>query len=227
LKKYVYFILLILFASMLAVGCTGSNSEKTASQESSTPSKDQAASQQPSSSATSQESSTPSKDQAASQQPSSSLTSQESSTPYKDQVASQQPSSSVTSQDAEWKASVQTQYSILKTDFDGMANDTNNYQDLNNSNADVIGKYGQKVLDDAQKAIEENDKYTVSSKFQDAQTQWRLALKDCKYAGQFWVQSVDDIKNGNTTSANIIKAEATTGSGTYNMQRVIASLESA
>ena len=168
---------------MLTIGCTGSNSEKATSQ-------------------------TP-------------------STSSKDQVASQQPSSSATSQDTEWKASVQTQYSILKTDFDGMVNTTSNYQNLNNSNADAIGKYGQKIVDDSQKAIEENDKYTVSSKFQDAQTQWGLALKDCKYAGQFWVQSVDDIKNGNTTSANIIKAEATTGSGTYNMQKVITSLESA
>lgn len=204
MKKYVFIILLILFASMLAVGCTGSNSEKTASQESSTPSKDQAVSQQTSSSATSQESNTSSKDQ----------------------TVSQQPSSSATYQDAEWKASVQTQYSILKTDFDGMANATNNYQNLNSSNADAIGKYGQKIVDDAQKAIEENDKFTVSSKFQDAQTQWGLALKDCKYAGQFWVQSVEDIKNGNTTSADVTKAEATTGSGTYNMQRIITSLES-
>jgi hypothetical protein len=28
----------------------------------------------------------------------------------------------------------------------------------------------------------------------DAQIQWGLALKDCKYAGQFWVQSLEDIK---------------------------------
>lgn len=204
---------------MLTIGCTGSNSEKATSQTQSTPAKDQVQStpakdQVQGTPAKDQVQSTPSKDQVQ-------------STPAKDQVGSQQPSSSATSQDAEWKASVQTQYSILKTDFDGMVNTTNNYQNLNNSNADAIGKDGQKIVDDAQKAIEENDKYTVSSNLQDAQSQWGLALKDCKYAGQFWVQSVDDIKNGNTTSANIIKAEATTGSGNYNMQRVITSLESA
>ena len=107
-----------------------------------------------------------------------------------------------------------------------MSNTTNNYQNLNNSTVDVIGKYGHKIIDDSSKAIEENDKYTVSSNLQDAQTQWGLALKDCKYAGQFWVQSVDDIKNGSTISANMIKAEASTGSGTSNMQRVITSLGS-
>lgn len=182
MRKYIYIILLVLLASMLAVGCTGSNSEKTSSQTSGTPSQDQA--------------------------------------------SSQQPATSATNQDSEWNASVQKQYVILKADFDGMANTTNNYQTLNNSNADAIGKSGQNIVDDAQKAIEENDKYTVSSKFQDAQTQWGLALQDCEYAGQFWVKSVEDIKNGNTTSANVIKAEATAGSGTYNMQRVITSLGS-
>lgn len=35
MKKYVYLIMLILFASMLAVGCTGSNSDKFTSQENS------------------------------------------------------------------------------------------------------------------------------------------------------------------------------------------------
>ena len=181
-KKYVYIILLILLASMLTAGCTGSNSEKTSAQTSGTPAKDQA--------------------------------------------SSQQPAASATSQDTEWKASVQAQYAILKADFDVMSNTTNNYQNLNNSTVDVIGKYGQKIIDDSSKAIEENDKYTVSSNLQDAQTQWGLALKDCKYAGQFWVQSVDDIKNGSTISANMIKAEASTGSGTSNMQRVITSLGS-
>jgi hypothetical protein len=53
-----------------------------------------------------------------------------------------------------------------------------------------------------------------------------LLLQDCKYAGQFWKLSVEDIKNGNTISANVIKAEASTGSGTYNMQRVVTSLQS-
>lgn len=183
MKRYVYIMLLILLATMLAIGCTGSNNEKTSSQ-------------------------------------------QASGTLSQGQAGSQQPASSATSQDAEWNASVQKQYVILKADFDGMANATNNYQTLNNSNADAIGNYGQNIVDDAQKAIAENDKYTVSSKFQDAQTQWELALKDCKYAGQFWVQSVEDIKSGNTTSANVIKAEAGTGSGTYNMQRVIISLGS-
>lgn len=175
-------MLLILLTSMLALGCTGSNTEKTSSQASGTPSQDQA--------------------------------------------GSQQPASSAANQDAEWKMSVQKQYAILKTDFDGMSNATNNYQNLNNSNADAIAKYGQSIVDDAQRAIDENNKYTVSSKFQDAQTQWGLALQDCKYAGQFWVQSVEDIKNGNTTSANVIKAEASTGSGTYNMQRIVTSLGS-
>ena len=136
--------------TMLAVGCTGSNSEKNSSQTSGTRSQNQA--------------------------------------------NPQQPASSTTNQDSEWNASVQKQYAILKADFDGMANATNNYQTLNNSSTDAIARYGQSISDDAQKAIEENDKYLVSSKFQDAQTQWGLALKDCKYAGQFWVQSVEDIK---------------------------------
>jgi len=49
------FTLIILLVTILAVGCTGSNSEKNPSQTSQTPSQDQASSQQPNSPATYQD----------------------------------------------------------------------------------------------------------------------------------------------------------------------------
>jgi hypothetical protein len=183
-KKTIYLILFVLLASMLAVGCTGSNNEKNASQAANTPSQDQASSPQP---------------------------------------------TQAVYQDAEWNASVHKQYAIMKTDFDAMATATNN------SDTDAITKYGQNIMDDAKKAIEENDKYNLSPKFQDSQNKWRSALQDCNYAGQYWIMTAKDIKNGNITStnltdikngdttpaANLIKAGSCTGSGTYNMKRVI------
>ncbi len=190
MKNYVYFILFILLASMLAVGCTGSNGEKNAPQNPETSSQDQA--------------------------------------------SSPQPTAAATYRDVEWNASVQKNYAILKTDFDEMANITNNYnyQTLSDSDTDAIAKYGENIMDDAQKATEENDKYTVSPKFQDKQNEWRTALQICNGAGHSWILSANDIKNGmdskngTDNSGNIVNALGYTGSATYNMKRVVTSLES-
>jgi hypothetical protein len=190
LKNYVYLILFILLASMLAVGCTGSNSEENVSQNPETSSQDQA--------------------------------------------GSPQPTAAAAYQDVEWNASVQKNYIILKTDFDEMANATNNYnyQTLSDSDTDAISKYGQNIMDDAQKATEENDKYTVSPKFQDTQNEWRTALQISNGAGHSWILCAKDIKNrmdsnnGTENSGNIVNALGYTGSANYNMKRVVTSLES-
>jgi hypothetical protein len=96
---------------MLAVGCTGTNSEKNASVNPNVSSQDQ--------------------------------------------TSSPQPTAAASYQDAEWTASVQKQYSIMKTDFDEMSNVTNQYNlsTINNCDPDAVSKYGQNLMDDSQKAL--------------------------------------------------------------------------
>jgi hypothetical protein len=188
LKKYVY-ILLVLLASMLAVGCTGSNSEKTSSQTSEIPSQDQA--------------------------------------------SSPQSAPATGSQDSEWIASVQKQYPILKNDFDGMNNVTNQYNlsTINNCDPDAITKYGQNLMDDAQKALEENSKYTVSPKLQSGQEDWEIALRSCSVAGNSWILTAKDIKNGidlknGTNVGNLTNAIGYTSAALVEMKRSTTSLGS-
>jgi hypothetical protein len=189
LKKYIIITLLVLLASMLAVGCTGPNNEKNYSQISETPSHNQASSQQPAS-----------------------------STEY---------------QDPEWIASVQKQYPILKTDFDRMSNVTNQYNisSMNNCDPDAITRYGQNLINDVQNALEEDNKYSVSPKLLKDQKDWETALQICNSAGNSWILTAKDIKNGrdlnNTTNdSNLVSALGSTGAATYNMKRIATSLGS-
>ncbi|RPJ77159.1 MAG: hypothetical protein EHM20_06545, partial [Alphaproteobacteria bacterium] len=82
-------------------------------------------------------------------------------------------------QDIAWGANVQKHLKILKTDWDGVSNATNN------SDYTTLAVYAEYIVNDTQNAIEENDQYTVSSKLQDAQKEWRTALQDYNSAGQF------------------------------------------
>jgi hypothetical protein len=119
LKKYIYLVLFIVFASMLAVGCTGSSN-----------------------------------------------------------------------QDYEWKTNKLKHATILASDFK-MVSDASGSGDFK-----TLATYGQRITDDTQKAITENDQFLVSPKLQEAQKEWGLAMQDYNSAGKLMV------KAGNEALAN-------------------------
>lgn len=112
------------------------------------------------------------------------------------QVEENSPQSNTsTYQDEEWIASAKNQSKIIRTDFAGISSARESFD------ADVLGKWGQNLVNDTREAKEENDNYTVSSTLQDAQKQWVLALQDYNKAGKFIVTGADAYKNGHIISA--------------------------
>ena len=49
--------------------------------------------------------------------------------------------------------------------------------------------YGQYIVDDTQKAIDENNQFKVSPKLQEAQKEWGLAMQDYNSAGKLMVKA--------------------------------------
>jgi len=116
-------------------------------------------------------------------------------------------------QDIAWAANVQKHLKILKTYLDGISNATNN------SNYTELAIYAQQTVNDTQNAIQENDQYTVSSKLQDAQKEWREALQDYNSAGQFLLQGANEAKNVTGGAENLQKARTLSDSGTDHLKR--------
>jgi len=129
------------------------------------------------------------------------------------QINSLQNSIKSVHQDIAWVNNVQKHLRILKTDLDGISNATNN------SNYTALAIYAQQTVNDTQNAIQENDQYTVSSKLQDAQKEWRAALQDYNSAGQFLLQGANEAKNVTGGAENLQKARNLSDSGTDHLKR--------
>ena len=140
MKKYIYIVLFVLLASMLAAGCAGLNNEKKA--------------------------------------------------PQSD------------AQDTAWKSSVQNNSLLLQTDFANVGTAINDTKNLDYNTLSIKGK---SIIDDSNKALDENNQYNLSAKYQDAQKEWVLALEDCNSAGESMNTVVDDGKKGNVISENVQK----------------------
>ena len=117
------------------------------------------------------------------------------------------------SQDIAWGNNVQKHLRILKADLDGVSNAENN------SDYTTLAVYAQKIVNDTQNAIQENDQYTVSSKLQDAQKDWRAALEDYNSAGQYLLQGANEAKNGTGGIENLQKARTLSDSGTAHLEK--------
>jgi len=115
-------------------------------------------------------------------------------------------------QDIAWGANVQKHLKILKTDLDGVSSAANT------SDYTTLSVYAQQIVNDTQNAIEENDRYTVSPKLQDAQKEWRAALEDYNSAGQFLLQGANEAKNGTGRAENFQKAGTFSNSGTAHLK---------
>lgn len=134
------------------------------------------------------------------------------------QASSQQSAIVSAYKDIQWGDNVQKHLTVLKTDLDNVSNAENN------SDYSLLAINAQYIIDDTQKAIEENDQYTVSPKFQEAQKEWRLALQDYNSAGQFLLQGANEAKKGSGGFENFQKAATLSNSGTTHLKKASESL---
>jgi hypothetical protein len=112
------------------------------------------------------------------------------------QTSSPQPTGAAY-QDTAWIESIHKYSRLLGTDFENVRVAMN---DTNSIDYTALATFGQNITDHSQAALSENNQYTVSPKYRDAQKEWGLALEDSNSAGKYVIVVADDIKNGNTSS---------------------------
>lgn len=112
------------------------------------------------------------------------------------QTSSPQPTQAVY-QDTAWRESIHTYTELLGTDFKNVQIVMDN---TNNSDYTTLATIGQNISDHSHAALTENNQYTVSSQFRDAQKEWGLALEDSNFAGKYLIIVANDIKNGDMNS---------------------------
>lgn len=100
-------------------------------------------------------------------------------------------------QDTAWRESIHKYTQLLGTDFENVQVAMNN---TTSTDYTALAAFGQNITDHSQAALTENNQYTVSPKFQDAQKEWGLALEDSNSAGKYVIMVANDIKNGNMSS---------------------------
>jgi len=122
-------------------------------------------------------------------------------------------------QDIAWLQYVQRYLPLIGTDF------TNAGSAANNSDYTTLSIAGQNIVDDTQKALDENNQYNISPKYQDAKNEWTLALKDYNSAGEYLILVADDGKIGKTNTENLNKFTSLCSSGTGHLNRVGALIQ--
>jgi hypothetical protein len=121
-------------------------------------------------------------------------------------------------QDIQWGINVQKHLTILKAD-------SNNVTDaVNKSDYSTLAISAQYIIDHTDKAIEENDQYEVSPKFQEAQKEWRMGLQDYNSSGRYLLQGATEGKSGGTGIENFQTAAQMTSSGTAHLKKASESL---
>jgi hypothetical protein len=119
-------------------------------------------------------------------------------------AASQNPSSSSaastpsggSNQDTDWMLSATSNMNIINADQEEY------YKAVNSSDYSSMAKVGQKIVDDTKKALDDNSKYTLSAKAQDAQKEWTAALQDFNSAGNYMILAANDGEAGNSSTEN-------------------------
>jgi hypothetical protein len=122
-------------------------------------------------------------------------------------------------QDAAWGLYIQRCAPLISTDF------TNAGSAADNLDYTTLGINGQNIVDDTQKALDENGQYNVSPKYQDAQNEWELALQDYNSAGKYMILVADDGKIGKTNSENVKNVTSLCSSGAGHVNRATALMQ--
>lgn len=125
-------------------------------------------------------------------------------------------------QDAEWIAAMQAQSNIIQKNFAGISSCQDPFD------AEGLAKWGQILVDDTQKAIDENDNYTISSDLDKAKEYWGMALRNYNSAGQFTVIGANAYLNGDETSfsTNLEKASTFFNSGNADVNLTVSYIKS-
>jgi hypothetical protein len=112
---------------------------------------------------------------------------------------------------------MQNQSNMLLADFAGIDSNKNPF------NAEGLAKWSQILVDDTQKAMAENDNYTVSPALENPKKEWRMALQDYNMAGQFSGFGAKDYMNGdgNSASTNFQKATTFIGSASAHVNLTV------
>jgi hypothetical protein len=121
-------------------------------------------------------------------------------------------------QDIQWGINVQKHLTILKTDSYNVSDA------VNKSDYPTLAISAQYIIDHTDKAIEENDQYEVSPKFQEAQKEWRMGLQEFNSAGQYLLQGANEGKSGGTGIESFQMAAQMTSSGTAHLKKASESL---
>jgi hypothetical protein len=137
---------------------------------------------------------------------------------FQSQVNSTQSTIESVSNDIEWGGNVQKHLTILKADYDNVSTA------VNSSNYTELAVSAQSIITDTQKAIDENDKYKVSPRLQDAQKEWRTALQDYNSAGTFLLKGANEVKKNAGGLENLKKATTSFNSGIAHLKSVSSSL---
>jgi hypothetical protein len=125
------------------------------------------------------------------------------------------------SQDSAWYASMQQHSSLLANDFKSVS--------AVSSSGDLspLNVFGQYLIYDTKGAIDDNDQFIVSTKYFEAQKEWRLALKDYNSAGKLIVKTGDEVLNNTDATADITNYTAYLNSGNQHANQSYALLNKA
>jgi hypothetical protein len=110
-------------------------------------------------------------------------------------------------QDSAWLANMQRFSSLLDNDFKSVSavSSSDDFSPIT-----VFGRY---LIYDTQRAIDDNERYNVSPKYQDAQKEWRLAMQDYNLAGKIMVEAGGEALNNTDASAYVNQYTAYLNSG--------------
>jgi hypothetical protein len=137
---------------------------------------------------------------------------------FQHRVNSTQSTIESVSNDIEWGVNVQKHLTILKADYNNVSTD------VNNSNYTALTVSAQSTITYTQKAIDENDRYKVSLKLQDAQKEWKTALHDYNSAGTFLLKRANEAKRNAGGLEYLKKATTSFNSGIDHLKSVSSPL---
>lgn len=107
-------------------------------------------------------------------------------------------------EDSEWASTVIQNVNIINIDLTGVGNAANNY-DLS-----LLRIYAQQLVDDTQKALDEDEAFKISPIYQDAREAYLTGLRHFNYAGQYSIRGVDELNNDNTEEGTEYLKKSTT-----------------
>ncbi len=125
--------------------------------------------------------------------------------------------------DLSWAQYVLRQSILIGTDFENVGTAAQN------KDFTAIAEEGQQIVNDTQKALDENEQYTVSPKYVDAKNEWKEALLDYNAAGKGMVKAANEAKNKDEINAlsDLKTAISYMDTGSAHVNRVVAIVKAA